>query len=328
MDKKRLFFIGGVFVTAIIAAFSYLLAKLPYLSVVGQLVIAIMIGMLLKTLISVPISLNSGISFSNKRLLKMGIILLGAKLNIVDIYEGGWFLSLSTLTNILIAFVAVIFFAKLLKVDKTLSLLTACGTAICGAAAVVAIAVQIKAQDEKTATSIAVVALLGTFFTILYTSLFPLLPLSKTEYGLFAGGTLHEIAHVIAASIPFGQEAVEAALIAKLSRVLMLVPIAFIVGLFFNKNKEISHCTTITFPWFIIGFLIMSILNTFGLFTEETKSYLQTIAYLLISMAMGALGLQVRIETLIKKGKSAFFACLFGSLVLSIAGFFIVFWTH
>ncbi|UOE63165.1 putative sulfate exporter family transporter [Priestia filamentosa] len=136
------------------------------------------------------------------------------------------------------------------------------------------------------------------------------------------------MAHVIAAFTPFSQEAVEAALIVKLSRVLMLVPIAFIVGLFFNKNKETPHCTTITFPWFIIRFLIMSFLNMLELFTKETRSYLQTIAYLLISMAMGALRLQVRIEIIIKNKKSAFFACLFDSFVLYVAGFLLVFWTH
>lgn len=98
--------------------------------------------------------------------------------------------------------------------------------------------------------------------------------------------------------------------------------------LFFNKDKEKLPCTTVTFPWFIIGFLIMSFLNTLGLFTEETRFYLQTIAYLLIFMAMEALRLQVRIETLIKNGKSAFFACLYDSFVLSVGGFFIVFWTY
>ena len=115
-------------------------------------------------------------------------------------------------------------------VGKRLGILTACGTAICGAAAVVAVAPQVKAKDEETAVGAATVAVLGAIFTLIYSVIYSILNLSPTGYGIFTGATLHEIAHVIAAADVGGSEAVDLAVIVKLTRVALLVDTSIIIG--------------------------------------------------------------------------------------------------
>lgn len=212
-----------------------------------------------------------------------------------------------------ITLVTVYGLARLFKVDKTLSLLTACGTAICGAAAIVAIAPLLKAKDHQVAVSVAVIAVLGTLFTLIYTFVYPILPLSDYQYGIFAGGTLHEIAHAIAASTAGGTEAEDIAVVVKLTRVALLVPVALLIGIVMNKqaaNAQASNSfslKTLPIPWFILGFLMMSAVNTSGILPTEFVEQLITVSYLLLAMAMAGLGLNVELKAFKQLGMTVFF---------------------
>ena len=170
-------------------------------------------------------------------MLRLGIILLGMRLNLVDIVKAGPKVLVIAAVVITFTIFVVYGLTKVFKVDKKLGILTACGTAICGAAAVVAIAPQVKAKDEETAVGAAIIAILGTIFTLIYTLLYPVLGFSPYGYGVFSGATLHEIAHVIAAAAPGGSTAVDIAVIVKLTRVAMLVPVAILIGLWFGKSE-------------------------------------------------------------------------------------------
>lgn len=221
--NKKVGFALGIGLTLVIALLAKFLAGFPFLSIMGQLVIAILIGIIWRATIGVPNSITHGTDFSSKKLLRLGIILLGMRLNLKDIVAAGPRVFLLAVIVIIFAISVVYGLARLFKVDKRLSILTACGTAICGAAAVVAIAPQIKAKDDETAIGAAIVAILGTIFTLLYTFLYPFLGLSDLGYGVFSGATLHEIAHVIAAADAGGNAAVDMAVIVKLTRVALLV---------------------------------------------------------------------------------------------------------
>ncbi|WP_150818818.1 YeiH family protein, partial [Streptococcus pneumoniae] len=187
--------------------------------IMGQLVIAILIGMVWRAAIGVPHDAIAGTNFASKKLLRFGIILLGMRLNLVDIAKAGPKVLVIAAVVITFTIFVVYGLTKVFKVEKKLGILTACGTAICGAAAVVAIAPQVKAKDDETAVGAAIIAILGTIFTLIYTLLYPLLGLSPYGYGVFSGATLHEIAHVIAAAAPGGSTAVDIAVIVKLTRV-------------------------------------------------------------------------------------------------------------
>ena len=235
--KKGFGFSQGIGITLLIAIAAKYLAELPFLNIMGQLVIAILIGMVWRAAIGVPQEAIAGTNFASKKLLRFGIILLGMRLNLVDIAKAGP--KVLVIAAVVIAFTIFVVYGltKVFKVEKKLGILTACGTAICGAAAVVAIAPQVKAKDDETAVGAAIIAILGTIFTLIYTLLYPVLGLSPYGYGVFSGATLHEIAHVIAAAAPGGSTAVDIAVIVKLTRVAMLVPVAILIGLWFGKSE-------------------------------------------------------------------------------------------
>ncbi|MDQ0194390.1 YeiH family protein [Paenibacillus wynnii] len=324
-------FIQGLILTFVLSVTAKGLAALPFLSIMGQLMLAILLGILLRAIVGVPHQAVSGITFSSKRLLRVGIILLGMKLNLGDILHAGPKVGAIAVINIVFTLFTVYGLTRWLKVDRKLGLLTACGTAICGAAAVVAISPQIKASDNEIAVSAATVAILGTIFTLLYTILYSILGLSPTGYGILSGATLHEVAHVIAAAAPGGQEAVDIAVIVKLTRVAMLVPVAMIIAVWEGrKERKIEdkpkgiQWRKLPVPWFILGFLMMSGFNTLGILPGKITEVILVVAYLLIAMAMAGLGLGVDIATFRRLGKKPFLAGLIGSVLLSALGFLLV----
>lgn len=320
-------FIKGILLTLLIALSAKYISTFPFFSILGQLVIAILLGMAWRAAFKVQDSWQGGISFSNKKLLRFGIVLLGMRLNLADIYHAGVSVFLIALLDLVFALVIVYGLTKVFHVERKLGILTACGTAICGAAAVVAIAPQIKANEKETAVGAAIVALLGTLFTLVYTLCYSLFGLAPTEYGVFAGGTLHEIAHVIAAASAGGNEAIDMAVIVKLTRVALLVPVAIIIGIFYRKmerGQEKEPFSLSIIPWFILGFLAMSAINSLGIVPSNVAQAFVNIAYILIGMAMAGLGLNVDIKTFKQLGVKAFIAGLIGSICLSAVGYLLV----
>ncbi|WP_410770482.1 YeiH family protein [Fontibacillus sp. BL9] len=341
--RQKFGFVQGLGLTLLLAVTAKYMAILPFLNVMGQLVIAMILGMVWRAIFGVPAPAVSGITFSSKKLLRFGIILLGMRLNLGDMVQAGPRVLMIALIHITVTLVVVYGIASLLKVDSKLSMLTACGTAICGAAAVVAIAPQVEAGDEETAIGAAIVAILGTIFTLAYTLLYPFFGLTPEGYGVFSGATLHEIAHVIAAAAPGGKEAVDLAVVVKLTRVAMLVPVALLVGAWVQRRRRGREAMSadslnqpdlsdpsnhnqnrgfrsIPIPWFILGFLLMSGVNTLGIVPQQLSAYLVEAAYLLIAMAMAGLGLGVDFAAFRRLGIRPFWAGLIGSLVLSGLG--------
>ncbi|UQZ84303.1 hypothetical protein SK3146_03538 [Paenibacillus konkukensis] len=333
-SKQNLGFALGIGLTLLISLAAKFLSGFPFLSIMGQLVIAILIGIVWRAALGVPSQVIAGTNFSSKKLLRLGIILLGMRLNLMDIVHAGPKVFLIAALVIAFTLSVVYGLARLFKVEKRLSILTACGTAICGAAAVVAIAPQIKAKDDETAIGAAMVAILGTLFTLLYTFLYPVMGLSALGYGIFSGATLHEIAHVIAAAAPGGNDAVDMAVIVKLTRVALLVPVAILIGIWANRSERKEQgggkasWKSIPIPWFIFGFLIVSGINSFGIIPAAAASNIVIIAYLLIAMAMAGLGLNVDLVTFRKLGMKSFAAGLIGSVLLSGLGLMLIHLLH
>ncbi|AZS13577.1 YeiH family protein [Paenibacillus lutimineralis] len=332
-QNKKFGFAEGIIITLILAILAKFIAGFPFLSIMGQLVIAILLGIAWRAIFGVPSEAAPGINFSSKKLLRYGIILLGMRLNLLDIIHAGPKVLAIAVINIVFAIFVVYGLTKLFKVDQRLGILTACGTAICGAAAVVAIAPQIKANDDETAVGAATIAILGTVFTLAYTLLYPVLGLTAAGYGIFSGATLHEIAHVIAAAAPGGKEAVDLAVIVKLTRVALLVPVAIIIGIWAGRTERRNNPDAaktswrdIPIPWFILGFLLMSGVNTLGIIPAVVTDQLIIAAYLLIAMAMAALGLNVDIATFRRMGLKSFAAGFIGSVLLTGLGFGLVHW--
>jgi len=316
-------FMTGILFTLIIAVFGMLLAKLPILEYIGPLATAIILAFLYRQIFGYPYKMTSGIQFSSKILLRAAIILYGLKLNIDVILSEG--LTLLAQSVIVITFSIVISFilAKMIKADMNISMLVGVGTGVCGAAAIAAVAPILKSKDEDTAISIGIIALLGTLFSIAYIFLEPYLPMKPDEYGSWAGLSLHELAHVALAAEPAGTNALALALLAKLSRVFLLIPLCFILIFFMRRRESKESVKKIPFPYFLIGFVLMSILNSYVLgnhltMPEKVMEGISDITSLLLAMAMTALGLNIDLLSTVRRASKPFAVILSVSIMLSV----------
>ncbi len=229
--------IGGIFFTFVIAVLGYGLSHLPGFDRIGPLASAIVIAVTFRQFSGYPESIRSGIQFSSKKLLRVAIVMYGLRLNIEVVLHDGLPLLVRGAGTILFAIGLTLLLARWLKANTTVSLLLGVGTGVCGAAAIAAVSPILKTEDEDTAISVGIIALVGTVFAIGYTLIKPLMPLDSVSYGIWSGISLHEIAHVALAAAPAGQDALAIALLAKLGRVFLLVPLCFIL-IYWMKRKH------------------------------------------------------------------------------------------
>ncbi|MCC3359204.1 YeiH family protein [Bacillus sp. REN16] len=320
---------AGVAFTFLISFLGYLLALIPGFNHVGQLACAIIIAVAYRQFFGYPEALKPGIIFSSKHLLRTAIILYGLKLNMAVVLQDGVWLLLRDAGVISFSILTTIGLAKLFKADKKISFLLGVGTGVCGAAAIAAVAPIVKSKDEDTAISVGIIALMGTVFSIIYIILRPFLPLDALQYGLWSGTSLHEVAHVALATAPAGNDAIAIGMLAKLGRVFLLIPLCFIlIAIMKYKNRE-STGSKIEFPWFLVGFIVFSVLGSyvFGHFipvSDYVMDGLFTLTTWLLTAAMVGLGLNVSLKELRTKALPPLVAMSFTSVALSVIVYFIV----
>ncbi|GAB1806005.1 MULTISPECIES: YeiH family protein [Priestia] len=318
----------GIAFTFLFALLAYALAKVPGFDHIGPLACSIIMAVIYRQIWGYPEKIRSGIEFSSKKLLRYAIILYGLKLNIDVVIHHGLGLLLRDVGTAVFAIVLTVLLAKWMKADSGLSLLLGIGTGICGAAAIAAVSPIVKAKEEDTAIGAGVIALVGTLFAIGYTILRPYIHLTNIQYGIWSGVGLHEIAHVALAAAPSGRDALAIGLLAKLGRVLLLVPLSFILMYWMKRTGKIEKDTKIEFPWFLIGFIIMSIFGSYVvgkhlIIPKTIMNDISTLTTFLLTMAMVGLGLNVSLKALRTKALKPLIAMFITSILLS----FLTFWT-
>ncbi len=320
----------GIIFTFVIALLGLGLSKLPLFDRIGPLACAIIIAVLYRQAAGYPEAIRPGIQYAAKKILRYAIVLFGLKLNVDVILHQGLWLLVRDAGTITFAIFATVALAKLFKADASLSFLLGVGTGVCGAAAIATVSPIVKAKEEDTAIGVGIIALMGTVFAIIYTVLRPFLPLSAINYGIWSGVSLHEIAQVALAAAPAGQNALAIALLAKLGRVFLLVPLSFIL-IFWMKRKEKGQPggTKIEFPWFLIGFILMSlfgsyILGKYIILSPQTMNAIAVVSTFLLTMAMVGLGLNVSFHDLRTKAVRPLIAMITTSILLSVITFFTI----
>lgn len=314
---KEKSFYNSIFLTLFISILTMYISKIQYFKLFGHLVLALVCGMILQIILKEKIKiLKSGTSFISNKFLRVGIILLGFRLSIDKLITDGKMTLLFAFFVVIFMIVLTYFLCKIFKVERDLALLASCGCGICGAAAVMGVSSSIKAKTEDSVLAVAVVAILGTIFTIIEVSLFPYLNLTEKGYGNFTGSSLHEIAHAVAGGGAGGIISLETAILMKLSRVLMLVVVIFF--LFFINRQGNNEKTKAPLPYFIIGFILMSVVGSYVNFLKPLTEYLVSIAYIFLGMAMCSLGLNVNFTILKKRGLNVLLACFISSFILMI----------
>ena len=198
-------------------------------------------------------------------------------------------------------------------------MLSACGCSICGAAAVMGVSAPLKAKANDSVLAVAIVAILGTVFTLIEIGLQPFLGFNDGQFGTMAGLSLHEIAHAVAAGGAAGSAGMDHAIIAKLSRVLLLAPVALIIGYVeYRRNKNEEGPVSIPIPYFMGGFILASAVGSYMGISKELTDTLVFAAYLLLGMAMAALGINVNFGVIASRGIRPFCAAFLASLLLLV----------
>ncbi len=170
---------------------------------------------------------------------------------------------------------------------------------------------------------------MGTVFAIAYTIVRPLLPLTALQYGVWSGVSIHEIAQVALAAAPAGKDALAVALLAKLGRVFLLVPLSFILVFWMKRRGMHDPQAKIEFPWFLIGFIVMSLFGSYVVghliaIPASVMADVSNFATFLLTMALVGLGLNVSLRDLRSKAMRPLLAMTIVSVLLSVVTFFTI----
>lgn len=315
-------FILGILFTLVIALISMLLAKLPILANVGALTIAILFAIVYRHIKGYPETLRPGIEFSAKKLLKFAIVLYGLKLNINEIITQGRTLLLVDIGVVIFSICFIFLLNKWLKGDRDIGLLLGIGTGICGAAAIAATSSILKAKEKDTALSVGIIALIGTLFSLAYTVITSIFNIAPQLYGSWSGSSLHEIAHVVLAAGFAGEASLKIGLLAKLGRVFLLIPVSLILlAIMKYKSQHSAQKAKIEIPYFLFGFIIAALINTYLPLPEPLMAVLNFLATLLIIMAMVGLGLNVALKDIKDRAGKPLIAIVIASIILSALTF-------
>jgi uncharacterized integral membrane protein (TIGR00698 family) len=274
----------------------------PYLEAI---VIAILLGIAIRSLWQPGQRWRVGIAFSARQLLEVAVALLGASLSLAAIAASGIVVFGAIVTIVILALAASFGISRALGLPVRLSILIACGNSICGNSAIAAVAPVIGASSDDVASSISFTAVLGVIVVLALPLLIPLLHLSETQYGILAGMTVYAVPQVLAATVPAGVVSTQVGTLVKLVRVMMLAPlvaaIAFSARSLRGERSSGYSATSKLFdtvPWFIIGFFLLATLRSLSLIPEGAIVPLQRAAGILTIMSMAALGLGVDLRVI------------------------------
>lgn len=284
--------------------------------VVGGAVFAILAGMIITLFLKDKTALQSGITFTSKKILQYAVILLGFGLNLSEIAKVGMQSLPIIVSTISTSLIIAALLHKLMKMPSNISTLVGVGSSICGGSAIAATAPVIGADDEEIAQSISVIFLFNVIAALIFPFLGSVIGLTNEGFGLFAGTAVNDTSSVTAAASAWdgvhpGANALDAATIVKLTRTLAIIPITLVLAFWRTaKMKKAggdsnSFSLKKIFPFFILFFVLASVITTVCTAMGVKSSFFtpfKDLSKFFIVMAMAAIGLNTDIVKLIKTG--------------------------
>jgi uncharacterized integral membrane protein (TIGR00698 family) len=320
--------LNGVLFVALFAAAVTRVASIPAIAGLGlsPLIVGIVAGAIYGNALrdGMPASWAAGVNFSARKLLRIAVAFFGLRVSLQEIAQVG----LPGLAESVLIVVSTLVLGtwagmKIMKLDRDTALLTAAGSAICGAAAVLAFESTLQSKPHKSAMAVGSVVLFGTLSMFLYPVLFNAgwLHLDTVGAGLFFGGTIHEVAQVVGAASNVSPEAEHIATIVKMTRVMLLVPVLLVVGVWVNRSARQAAASAgshdnahgdahtaprkLAIPWFALGFLACVVINSLHVLPDTATSTLNMLDTFALTMAMTALGIETRIAQIRQAGPRA-----------------------
>ncbi|MDI6773135.1 MAG: putative sulfate exporter family transporter [bacterium] len=305
---------NGVLVLVLMAAAAWFLGGLVPL--VGASVIALFAGAVVRNTIGTPQALAPGVEFTLSRLLRLAIVLFGTTLSFAEIVSLGGASFLVICVTVVLALGLTGLFGRWVQAPPGLVSLIGAGTAICGATAVLTVGPIIEAKKEEIAFAVTTIFLFNMAAVVVYPLLGHLLALPDATFGVWAGAAIHDTSSVMAASLAYSEPAGRAALVVKLTRTLMLVPLALVFGVIAHRYRSVSVARI--FPWFVLWFVLAAGLNTLGLFGPGTVRLAGLLAKFLVVMVMAAVGLSADLRRMREIGLRPFYIGLFASVLIAV----------
>ncbi len=355
---KRKNTLSGIFLVAIFATAATLISNIEAVRSLGisALVVGIVLGIIFANTIhgKMPSAWEGGVTFSGKKILRFAIVFYGFRITFQQIGEvgiEGFMVSLLVLSSTLI--LGIFLGTKVFGLDRDTSILTASGASVCGAAAVLATEPVLKSEDYKTAVAVSMVVLFGTISMFMYPVLYATiiapatgyLHMSPEVFGMYVGGTIHEVAQVVAvpASIPgAGETMANTAVIVKMTRVIMIAPMLIILGLVLGMLAKRSGGEVgkmqLVIPWFAVYFIGMAGLNSLihnytltapieiANMIKNAIANINMIDTFLLTMAMTALGMGTRFAKFKGLGLAPIYTAGSMFIWLVVGGFVITQW--
>ena len=286
---------------------------------VDALVIALLLGVAVRTFWVPGRAWVGGIRLSGGLILEIAVALLGASVSLTAILASGGPLLIGVVATVVVAFAISFLVGRAMGLSSTVSILVASGNSICGNSAIVAVAPVIGASARDIAGSIAFTAVLGVLVVLGLPLLVPLLRLSDAQYGTIAGLTVYAVPQVLAATLPVGLGAAQIATIVKMTRVLMLTPLLLVLSILHNRPEGGAHGApklqlSRLVPWFILAFVALAAIRSAGWLPDAVVPPATSAAKILTIVAMSALGLGVDVKTMREIG-GPISACVVISLV-------------
>ena len=279
---------------------------------VETLVIAILLGTIIRSLWTPPKSVQPGIAYAGKQMLEFAVVLLGASISGATILAAGPALLVGIALVVALALSASFLIGRAMGLPWKMATLIACGNSICGNSAIAAVAPVIGASSADVAASIAFTAVLGVITVLALPFVGEALNMTLIQYGTLAGMTVYAVPQVLAATVPVGALAAQVGTLVKLVRVLMLGPVVLVLSIVTHRAAAEgapgagAKKPSLTFgkmvPWFITGFLGMILLRSFGFIPELLLAPLALLAGSRTTIAMAALGLGVDVRVVARSG--------------------------
>lgn len=310
----------GLALAAVLAVLAWWLARLPGLGALGALGLALLLGVAVRAGAGLPRAALPGNTFAARTLLRLGVVMLGVRLDFGLLWSAG---PRVLVVDLLVVGLGLLFIervGKALGLERGLRLAVAVGSCICGASAIAAAAPVIDADEDDVSVAVGIVSLLGTLGVVGFAVLAPVLGLGVPRYGLLAGSTLHEVAQVLAAGAAHGGQALDLATITKLTRVALLAPALLAIGTILRR-RDLRRGATIgdagarrppLLPGFLLGFLAVGVLHSLGWLPDVAVALLRSSSTWLMTVAMAAIGLAVDLRVVRRLGGTAVLLALVG----------------
>lgn len=316
LSEKRSSMLHGVLLITLFSCAAFYIGDMAFVKSLSfsPMIVGIILGMLYANSLrnNLPETWVPGIQFCSKRILRIGIILYGFRLTFQNVVEVGIPAICIDAIIVAVTICGGVMIGRLMKMDRGIALLTSVGSGICGAAAILGTESAIKVKPYKTAVAVSTVVIFGTIAMFLYPILYRngIVDLTPQEMGIFTGSTVHEVAHVVGAGNAMGKEVSDPAIIVKMIRVMMLVPVLLIISYSVMraaiKSGDASGRGKISMPWFAILFLVVIGFNSLDLLPAGLVDFINTFDTFLLTMAMTALGAETSIDKFRKAGVKPF----------------------